>query len=554
MLRRSPLAAFLATAALAAVAACAGQSTVPSAGGSRALPATPKSVSPALIKPAPMAKTTILPASAMTSRHPAYANQGLNWTQLPGVASQVAAASDGTLWVLSDGPAGPDKNIWHYANGTWTNVGGLASQIAVAPNGTLYAINSGGGTYAYGGGTWTGLGGGASWITTAADNSIYVLTNGSTGDRAIWHNVGGTWSQANGSGTSLYGSIDAGPWNTAGGTIQAGGIYIVNSLGAIYYENPDGSFATVPGNASSIASTQNGSIFALGFPADPNGNSLYYYDFATSAWTAQSGSGISISSSAQALYVVAASGAIYTSPITMSTKPTPTPSPTPTTAPTSAGNPTPFPTPTSTPNLTLSCNTSSQRCGVQRWHTKTLDDVDESKIDWNPQLATVTQMNNFPVPTNYNENGPGGVDNGRFAPYEERVFTVRALLVTRKHETGSSGDDDYHIEVSDPNNPSATMVTEAPHGECTYACASGFGGSMDGVRSLLDTCFGPASSSFQAFPAGVIVDITGVGFFDGLHGQTGAKANPGTSASNFELHPVLHIDFVSGKPTNVPGC
>lgn len=215
-----------------------------------------------------------------------------------------------------------------------------------------------------------------------------------------------------------------------------------------------------------------------------------------------------------------------------------------------------FPTPATPPNLTLSCNTSSQRCGVQRWHTKTLDDVDENQINWVPNLATVTQLNNLPVPSTYNENGPGGSDTGRFAPYEMQVFTVRALLVTRKHETGSSGDDDYHVEIADPNNPSATMVTEAPHGECTYACASGFGADFDQVRAELDACFGAASSSFQAFPAGVIVDLTGVGFFDGLHGQTGALGNPSSNgkSSNFELHPIVHLEFVSGKPTGVPGC
>lgn len=214
-----------------------------------------------------------------------------------------------------------------------------------------------------------------------------------------------------------------------------------------------------------------------------------------------------------------------------------------------------FPTPSTPPNLTLSCDTSSQRCGVQRWRTKTLDDVDEGSINWTPQLKTVTQLNNLEVPTTYNENGPGGNDTGRFAPYELQVFTVRALLITRKHETGSSGDDDYHIEIADPNNLSATMVTEAPHGTCTYACASGFGADFDAVRAELDTCFGAASSSFQAFPAGVIVDLTGVGFFDGLHGQTGALGNPSSNGinSNFELHPLVHMEFVSGKP-DVPGC
>ena len=237
--------------------------------------------------------------------------------------------------------------------------------------------------------------------------------------------------------------------------------------------------------------------------------------------------------------------------------PTVAPTTTPTVAPTAtpASGATPFATPAATPDLTLSCNTSTQRCGVQRWRTKTLDDVDEHLINWTPQLLTVTQLTQLPVPSGFNENGPGGSDNGRFSPYEEEVFTVRALLITRKHETGSSGDDDYHVEVSDPNNPAATLVTEAPHGLCTYACASGFGPKYDAIRNWLDTCFGAASSSFQAFPAGVIVNMTGVGFFDGLHGQTGALANPAPNggSSNFELHPIVYMEFVSGKP-NVTGC
>jgi virginiamycin B lyase len=548
---RPRAAALVAIAALAALAACSGgSSTLPSVGAAASL-ITPKSISPALVRPAPMASTAILPSSAMASKHPAAAVQGLGWSQLPGVATQVAAASDGSIWVLSDGPAGPDKNIWHYAGGTWTNVGGLASQIAVAPNGTLYAINSGGGTYAYSGGSWTGLGGGASAITTVSDNSIYVLTNGGTGDRAIWHNTGGVWTQAVGSGTALFGSIDPGTYAVGGGTVSPGGYYIINSLGAIYYENADGSLVQLPGNASSIASTTNGGTFALGSPVDPNGNSLYYFDLDAPGWSAQSGVGVSISSSAGSLYVVATSGAIFTTAVTPVATPTPTASPTP--ASTSGGGATPFPTPSATPNLTLSCNTSAQRCGVQRWHTKTLDDVDEYKINWTPVSNTVTEMTQFPVPPSYSEYGPGGNDVGRFPPYEIEVFTVRALLIKRKHETGSSGDDDYHIEIADPDNPAKTMVTEAPHGECTYACASGFGGFMDGIRNELDTCFGPATSSFQAFPAGVIVKFTGVGFFDGLHGQTGALANPGSPASNFELHPLLSMEFVSGKP-NVAGC
>lgn len=59
--------------------------------------------------------------------HPNIPVTSLNWSQVPGSASVVAAAPDGTLWALSDKPAGGDKNIWHYANGAWTNISRLAT-------------------------------------------------------------------------------------------------------------------------------------------------------------------------------------------------------------------------------------------------------------------------------------------------------------------------------------------------------------------------------------------------------------------------------------------
>jgi len=263
-----------------------------------------------------MAHTSILPPSVMNVK-PQSAVAGLNWTQLPGTATSAAAAADGSLWVLSDLPSGADKYIWHYVGGSWTNISGLASQIAVAPDGTLYAINSGGGTYSYNAGVWTALGGGASGITTAADGSFYVLSNGGTGpDRAIWHNVGGAWSQVPGSGVAIAGSFD-GSYTLPGGTISHGGLYIVNSQGSMYYENTGGSFVQLPANASLLAPTTAGGVYALGYPANADGNSIYYYDLNAPGWSVQSGAGVSLTSNAGQLYVIGASGAIYTSPVTV---------------------------------------------------------------------------------------------------------------------------------------------------------------------------------------------------------------------------------------------
>jgi archaellum component FlaF (FlaF/FlaG flagellin family) len=305
-------------AVLAAGCSHGGSSMLP--GGSSPTLLTPKSISPALVSPAPMAQTAILPASAMKSPvHPDIAVPPLNWTPIPGSASVVAASPDGSLWVLSDQPSGPDKFIWHYSGGTWSNISGLASNLSVASDGSLWAINSGGGIYHYSGGTWTSPGGGASnSITADGSGGVYVLSNGGTGpDRAIWHYSSGTgWVQQGGSGTALAANLDTNTFSPGSGTLKPGGFYILNSIGGIWYENSDGSYVQFPGSASGIAPTTNGGFFVLGYPSAASGNQVFYYDLNTPGWTGQNGAGLmSISANNSNLYLTSSSGAIYSAPV-----------------------------------------------------------------------------------------------------------------------------------------------------------------------------------------------------------------------------------------------
>ncbi len=246
-----------------------------------------------------MAKTAISAPGGMQQRGSAAerAAQGAAFTQIPGSASFAAAASDGSLWVLSTNPAGNDKYVWHYANGAWTNISGLASRLAVAPDGTLYAINSGGGVYAYHQSAWTALGGGASDLTVGSDGSIYVLSNGrpSGGDQALWRYSNG-WMQISGSGVRIAASR------------AAGGIYVLNSTGDVFYENRV--VLHVPG-ASALAATKGGGLYVLAEPSYASGTSLYYSDLKASAYKPQAGSAVSVSSDGGKLYIVSASGGIY---------------------------------------------------------------------------------------------------------------------------------------------------------------------------------------------------------------------------------------------------
>lgn len=334
-LRRFALAGSLLVAALAAsaISGCKGGGAggvggvVPSAAQSQmsrlAPPMSlvkPASVSPGSVAPPPMAITAILPSSAMQSpTHvaPQQTIQGSSWTEVPGSASQVVSSPDGTLWVLGTTPAGSNKNIWHYANGAWTNIPGLASNIAVSPSGTLYAVNSAGGIYVWGGSSWSVLAGGASAITIASDGSIYVLANGGAGDQAIWHYVSGTWSELPGAGIVIAANWDTNGYTTPGGSVPAGGFYILNSLGYIYHGTSAGAFVPFTGVATAIAPSRIGGIFVLGYPGNATtGNEVWYYNLnSPGAWIQESGAGTSASAYGTYLYLAGSTGAIYSSPV-----------------------------------------------------------------------------------------------------------------------------------------------------------------------------------------------------------------------------------------------
>jgi hypothetical protein len=224
----------------------------------------------------------------------------------------------------------------------------------------------------------------------------------------------------------------------------------------------------------------------------------------------------------------------YVDDVAWSTSGTPSPSATPSPTPKPSATPSAGPTPIATPangggNSTGSCGTS---CGVQRWHIKTLGDAYVKTINWTPKIVNVDDLIAAPVPTNYDEYN----DTTRYAPYETQTYRVRGTFVGWKIES----DHDYHIVIADINHPSDTMIIEPPDPTCSSACDGGFANYFSTARTKMTTCFGQPPTSFTNLPSGIVVDVTGVGFFDALHGQTGAPSN------GIEIHPVLSISFVSG--------
>lgn len=117
-------------------------------------------------------------------------------------------------------------------------------------------------------------------------------------------------------------------------------------------------------------------------------------------------------------------------------------------------------------------------------------------------------------------------DTHRLAGVEEQVFSVRAEVTTATIED----DSDIHLVIAQPGASRRTMIVEFPHPGCV---AKPFNRVQirRARRAILRDC-GPISSSSFTDLKGTVT-ITGVGFWDEDHGQTGVAPNA------IELHPVL---------------
>jgi hypothetical protein len=170
-----------------------------------------------------------------------------------------------------------------------------------------------------------------------------------------------------------------------------------------------------------------------------------------------------------------------------------------------------------------------------RWAIKTGGGPDAQVIDAAKTTpSTIEALSAQPAP----EPWP---PPGRVASVETTIWELSATLVGYKYEQ----DRDYHLVLSDANN--RTMIAEIPD-PAAVDPSSRFLAQITSARQAFDDRFGQQIHALAAMlqpdtPAPMIVHlsvpvhVTGIGFFDFIHGQTGVAPN------GVELHPVLSISF-----------
>jgi hypothetical protein len=184
---------------------------------------------------------------------------------------------------------------------------------------------------------------------------------------------------------------------------------------------------------------------------------------------------------------------------------------------------------------TVAQQTAQATCGVWRWPVKTLSDPARTKVDYNPIGTQVKFLRSRARP-----GIPIGTNTPRVSRTEFHTWKVRARPIQAKVED----DGDIHLVISVPSAPSKTMIVEFPKKTCVASPFRQY--KMSTARqNFLGNCGAVSSSSWLKLAGSVT--ITGVGFWDEKHGQTGIAPN------GIELHPVLGFTGDCHKPSTGGG-
>ena len=205
--------------------------------------------------------------------------------------------------------------------------------------------------------------------------------------------------------------------------------------------------------------------------------------------------------------------------------------------------------------LLLAGTSAAQNCGgKERWGPKDGTDPQAPNID----LTNITPEAVTDLVTIQQPHLPGD-NTTRIVPDETHVYRVQARLVKWKHEPD---DDDYHLVLTDdtlnftdetahpPVPPTGhSFIGEVPNPSCfsgrdgSHGTQTPFADGITSTRQTMDQRFPNADQSGNWNDgADAQVEITGIGFFDRPHKQTGRAPN------NIEIHPILSIQFL-GQPT-----
>lgn len=182
--------------------------------------------------------------------------------------------------------------------------------------------------------------------------------------------------------------------------------------------------------------------------------------------------------------------------------------------------------------------------GKERWQVKTLSDPDAGSVNLTNVIdITLGALGNNPATTPWQNVQYPPDQRILSGPYAEtQVYRVHALLVAARLES----DGDFHLMLQDASS-SATGIAEVPDPDFVQSQDPNVTSMLTAVRSKFVSLFGTPPQYPGTFtPANPVpVVVTGVRFFDVIHGQDNVAPN------GVELHPVTALDLDSAAAPGV---
>ncbi len=165
----------------------------------------------------------------------------------------------------------------------------------------------------------------------------------------------------------------------------------------------------------------------------------------------------------------------------------------------------------------------AEKCGVTRWRVKVLTDQDADKVRIeSPQKSTIEGLH--AKPATYADTSPRSLA-------EEQVFAVEGWLDGYELEA----DSDLHAVIKD--DVGRTMIIEFPHPDCMLGSRI-LKQATEARAKFRHLVHAPPKTHYIQIRNQIRVRVTGVLFFDKVHGQIGVAPN------GVELHPVLDVEEV----------
>jgi hypothetical protein len=171
-------------------------------------------------------------------------------------------------------------------------------------------------------------------------------------------------------------------------------------------------------------------------------------------------------------------------------------------------------------------------CGTWRWAVKTLSDGRKKQVRYHSLPRGISFLRNIAGPGGLHSDTPRIQDTPEMRTYRVKVTLQKAVI---------EPDRDIHLVVAAPGHKFRTLIAEFPDTACKGVAGSFKKAQIAAARTALLNDCGPISSSEFTKLTGKAT-LTGVGFFDEMHGQTGIAPN------GIELHPVLSYSGNCSQP------